>query len=165
MNMFTKTAALAVLLSNDFWYMHIYAKDEDFDKSHALTFKYYSTLYEDADELMELALQENYDIINPNNVSSIFPEYNLESDKFYSYSTIIQKSREKISIYVDSLKQLRNFTDKTDIQSKIDSWLEFWNKELNYKLARRSNTPTSLNGFINTGFDDALAYIMSGGKI
>ena len=165
MNPFTKTAALAVLLANDFWYMHLYAKDEDFDKSHKLTFGYYNQLISESDDLMELALQENYDIINPNNVSSIFPEYNLESDKFYSYSTIIQKSREKISIYVDSLKQLRNFTDKTDIQSKIDSLLELWNKELNYKLARRSNISTSLNGFVNTGFDNALAYVMSGGKI
>lgn len=41
-NMFTFTfaAATAVLAPNDFWHMHLYVKDKDFDKSHNLMGNY-----------------------------------------------------------------------------------------------------------------------------
>lgn len=164
MNAITRAGAIATLLANDFWYIHLYSKDEDFDKSHALTQNYYYKLSDEADDLMELAIQEGYDIVNPNTVASMFPEYTVESDTSYSYFDVVQGAKEKLSLYIDALKAVRNSTDKTDIQSKIDSMLERWNKEVSYRLARRSDTPSMLNGFINTGFDNALAYVVGGGR-
>lgn len=164
MNPITRAGALAVLLANDFWYIHLYSKDEDFDKSHKLTDQYYHNLSYEGDDLMELAIQEGYDILNPNTVSQVFPEYIVESGTSYSYFDVVQRAKEKLSLYIDALKQVRNSTNKTDIQSKIDSMLEFWNKEVSYRLARRSDTPSMLNGFINTGFDNALAYVVGGGR-
>ena len=160
MNPFTKAGALAVLLSNDLWYMHLYAKDEDFDKSHDLTLNYSGKLSYEADELFELAIQEGYDIINPNTAASLFPEYVIETGTSYSYFEVVQKAKGKLNLHMINLRAARDATMKTDIQSKIDSFLEYWDKEVNYKLARRSSTPSVLNGFVNSGFDNALAYVI-----
>ena len=149
---------MAVLLANDFWYMHLYSKDEDFDKSHKLTEEYFSRLYYDADALMEFTVQEGYPVINPNDVKNAFTSYTIENNSEYSYFDIVARAREKLSVYIEILREVRNFTTKSNIQSKLDSMLELWDKELNYKLARRTPTPSMLNGFINTGLDNVIAY-------
>ena len=159
MNAFTKSGALAIVISNDFWYMHLYSKDEDFDKSHQLTGQYYNNLADQADTLMEWAIQEGYPVLNNNTALAAFPEYVIEEDVEYSYFEIVERSKSKLSIFINALRELRNFTDNSGIQSKIDEWLQYWDKEVNYKLARRTaTTPSMLNGFINSGLDNALAY-------
>ena len=161
---FTKAALVSVLVHNDFWYMHLYAKGEDFDKSHNLTNRYYDDLGYESDTLMELAIEVGADVINPTEALKWMPEYTPESDKEYLYPTIVQKSQEKLRLYVSALKDMRNSTDKTDIQSKVDEMLRYWEKELNYKLAARAgqnNIPSMLTGFVNTGLDTAMAYTFS----
>lgn len=159
MSPFTKAAALASVLSSEFWYMHLYSQDEDFDKSHALTQQYYEELSEEADTLMELAIQEGFDVINPNAAATEL-QLSIEQQKSYSYFDIVSIAKSKLSTYLDVLRELRGSTDKTDIQSLLDSLLEHWDKEVNYRLARRTSTPSLLNGFVNSGLDNALAYLM-----
>lgn len=162
---FTRAAALAVLIGNDFWYMHLYAKDEDFDKSHQLTGHYYDRLGWEGDELMELSIEVGAEVFNPSEVGKWLPEYTPESDKAYSYTTIVAKAQEKLNTYLDALKDMRNSTSRTDIQSRLDECLRYWEKEINYKLAARagqaSNAPSMLVGFVNTGIDNELAYKFS----
>lgn len=162
MNLYAKSAAFAVVLANDFWYMHLYAKDADFDKSHSLSHNYYSMLYTDADILMELAIQEGYDVVNPNEVLSVFPDFTPEHQTAYSYFELVKLAEVNLRRYIECLRDLRATVTKTDVQSKLDGIIEYWNKEVNYRLARRSDTPVILNGFVNSGLDNALAYRIGG---
>ena len=161
---FTRAAALAVLLSNDFWYMHLYAKDADFDKSHRLTNSYYDKLSYEGDEFMELCVEIGVDVVNPSEANKWMPAYTPETDKAYSYGTIVAKAQEKIGLYITTLHAMRSATSRSDIQSRLDECLRYWEKELNYKLAARagqSNAPSVLVGFVNSGLDNELAYKFS----
>lgn len=164
LNPFTRAAALAVLLSNDFWYMHLYAKDADFDKSHHLTNSYYDKLSYEGDELMELCVEIGVDVINPSEANKWIPAYTPETDKIYSYGTIVAKAQEKIGLYITALHDMRSATSRSDIQSRLDECLRYWEKELNYRLAARAGQPSApsmLIGFVNSGLDNELAYKFS----
>lgn len=158
---FTIAAAIATLASNDFWYMHLYSRDEDFDKSHQLTQSYYRQLADEADDLMELAIEVGQPIFNPSEALQVVPSWTPEHQGAYDYSTIVTKSKLLITQYVAALKALRSSTDRTDIESRIDDILAHWEKELNYKLVRRTSGASLLNGFINTGLDAAVTQSIS----
>ena len=160
-NTFTIAAATAILASNDFWYMHLYSKDSDFDKSHRLTEQYYERLSYEADDLMELAVEVDQPIFNPSETLQILPSWIPERQNAYDYDTIVSRSKMLIVQHITALKAMRSSTDRTDIQSRIDEMLAYWEKELNYKLARRTPGLSMLNGFVDTGLDNALAYTLS----
>ena len=158
-NPFTKAAAIALLAGNDFWLMHICSKDSDFDKSHQLTGQYYERLSVEADMLMELAMEQNQPVFNPTDALNIVENWSPERRAAYDYGTIVDVSKSIILQYISALRELRNSTDRTDIESRVDDILGYWEKELNYKLARRTNI--LLSGFVNTGLDDALVQFVT----
>ena len=71
LNIFTKTALIAVLVNNDFHYMHLLSIGRDFDKSHNLAQDYYDMIDGEVDYLMELALEVKAPIYNYNNGKAI----------------------------------------------------------------------------------------------
>lgn len=156
-NTFTVAAATAILASNDFWYMHLYSKDGDFDKSHQLTGRYSSDLWYEADTLLELAIEVGQPIFNPTDALQIIPSWTPEHQDAYDYITIVAKSKLILTQYITALNAVRSSTTRTDIQSRLDEMISDWNKEVNYRLARRTNGSSMLNGFINTGLDDVVA--------
>lgn len=161
-NTFTVAAATAVLAANDFWYMHLYSKNEDFDKSHQLTGRYYNGLNYEADTLMELAIEVGQPIFNPSDALQIIPSWTPERQDAYDYATIVSNSKLILTQYITALNAVRSSTNRTDIQSRLDEMLIEWNKEVNYRLNRRTNGPSMLNGFINTGLDDAVTSNLRG---
>lgn len=161
-NTFTLAAATAILASNDFWYMHLYSKNEDFDKSHQLTGRYYNGLNYEADTLMELAIEVGQPIFNPSDALQIIPSWTPERQDAYDYATIVSNSKLILAQYITALNAVRSSTNRTDIQSRLDEMLASWNKEVNYRLNRRTNGPSMLNGFINTGLDDAVTSNLRG---
>lgn len=156
-NTFTLAAATAILASNDFWYMHLYSKDEDFDKSHQLTNSYYRDLWYEADTLLELAIEVGQPIFNPTDAIQIIPSWTPEHQDAYDYTTIVAKSKLILTQYITALNAMRSSTTRTDIQSRLDEMISEWNKEVNYRLNRRTNGSSMLNGFVNTGLDDVVA--------
>ena len=161
-NTFTIAAATAILAANDFWYMHLYSKDEDFDKSHQLAGYYYSHLHYDADTLMELAIEVGQPIFNPTDALQIIPSWTPERQDAYDYATIVSNSKMILTQYITALRAMRSSTDRSDIQSRLDEMLADWNKEVNYRLERRTPGPSILNGFVNTGLDAALTANLRG---
>lgn len=161
MDAITKAAATAILAANDFHMMHIYSKNEDFDKSHHLTQSYYTSLSYEADELLELAIRENQPAFNPTDALTIIPDWTPERGTAYDYTTIINSSKRILSSYITALQSVRDSASTTDIESQMDDILHRWRTELNYKLAQRTNPPSVLNGFINTGLDNVVAYTAS----
>lgn len=158
----TKAAAIALLVSNDMWYIHLYAKGDKFDQLHELAESYYYRTGHQADDLMELAVELGLPVIHPTSVGTAIPDYSSESNTEYTWEPTMGLMRAKLGTYVTALKEVRATAQRPDIQSRIDDWMECWEKELNYKLVRRSDsTPTILNGFKNTGLDNKLAYTYS----
>lgn len=155
-NPYTRAASVAVLVNNDFHYMHLMSKGKDFDKSHNLAEEYYTKIDEEIDYLMELALEVGAPIYNYNKANNVVPEYQPEELDAYDYPTIIERLKSKISIYITTLEDLRNFTDNNSIQSRLDDMIRDWEKELFYKLNRRTEVQ-SLNTFVNTGLDKILS--------
>lgn len=155
---FTVAAATAILAANDFWYMHLYAMDEDFDKSHDLADHYYNRLSYEADGLLELAIELGQPIFNPTDALQIIPSWTPERQDAYDYTTLVSHSKMLLNQYITALKAARSSTSRTDIQSRLDDVLRSWEKEVNYRLERRSPNSSLLTGFVNTGLDDALTH-------
>ena len=161
MNSLRKAIVLALLVSNDCWYIHLYAKGDKFDQLHSMTEKYYHDMGSQADYLMELGMEFNIMPNNPSLILQDLPDYAPEVDVEYSWETALILLKQKIGLYIESLQQLRAETSLADVQSTLDEWIRDWSKEVNYKLTRRSEDKQAiLNGFINTGLDNALAYRM-----
>lgn len=156
LNPFTRAALVAVLVNNDFHYMHLMAKGADFDKSHNLAQEYYEKIDPEVDYLMELALEVGAPIFNYTLAGEIVDDYVPESLSEYDYQTLISHLRGKIDDYIVSLKSLRQNTDNDSIHSRLDDMVRDWEKELNYRLVRRIENPV-LNQFVNTGLDGRTA--------
>lgn len=147
-NAFTKAALTAVLVNNDFHYMHLLAIGEDFDKSHNLCEEYYTKIEDEVDYLMELSLEVHAPIVNYTLAGQVLSGYPVESQSEYYYTDIIEHLQNKVSIYLLALKELRNATADESIQSKIDDMIRDWEKELNYRLSRRAGEQHHLTNFI-----------------
>ena len=150
-NLYTRTALIAVLVNNDFHYIHLLSAGADFDKSHNLAQSYYEMIEPEIDYLMELALENGAPIYNYSIARDIIHDYVPEDKPSYDYQSVINCLKTKIAIYLDALKKLRDYTDNS-IQSYLDDLIRGWEKELNYKLARRTEK-YSLNSFVKTGLD------------
>lgn len=133
-----RTLAMAVVVGNDIHYMHFLAAGEDFDKSHLLAQEYYERLNDEADYLAELSLEYQTTVVNYNNALSMLDNYEIEDNVVYDYATIINHIIDRLTRYTNSLNELRNTIDDSDVQSKLDDMLRYWNKEIKYKLARRT---------------------------
>lgn len=135
---FTKAAMTAVLVNNDFHYIHLLAEGSDFDKIHSLAQSYYEKIEPEVDFLMELALENGADIFNYTMAGKVLPAYQPEDLKSYgSYQQVIIRLIEKITAYREALQELRNSTTNASIQSKLDDMIRYWEKEQRYRLARR----------------------------
>lgn len=135
---YTKTALIAVLVNNDFHYIHLLAEGSDFDKIHNLAQSYYEKIEPEVDFLMELALENGADIFNYTMAGKVLPAYQPEDLKSYgSYQQVIIRLIEKITVYREALQELRDSTTNASIQSKLDDMIRYWEKEQRYRLARR----------------------------
>lgn len=155
-NAFTLAAMTAVLVSNDLHYVHLLAKGEDFDKSHNLAQDYYEKVDEEVDYLMELAIEVGAPIYNYSVAGEVVSDYATEEGDSYDYASTIEVIKNKVAVYITALKDLRQATEDSSIQSRLDDMLRDWEKELFYRLARRTE-PTPVNSFINTGLDERVS--------
>ena len=156
MELITKAAIIATLVGNDVWYVHWNAKGDKFDQIHNISYNYYDTLARETDDLMEFSMDLGVPVINLSNALAYIPDYKPEIESQYMWDGAIQVFKSKLPLYTNTLQELRDTTTRSDIQSRIDEWLQYWNKELNYKLVRRSNS-NQLYGFYDSGLDTALA--------
>lgn len=163
LNIFTKINLIAVLVKNDVQYLHWLAKGKDFDKSHLLTKEYYEQLAEECDYLTELTIEQGYPIINPSKALEFIEEYPTEEAQEYNYQEVVSVLKDKLTFYMDSLNDLREECGVSSIESKLDDMVRYWEKEVNYKLERRTDEEHHhmLDSFINTGLDQRIAGLYS----
>ena len=155
----TKAALLGSLTASDCWMIHLYAKGAKFDDLHNLAEGYYSRLLQQSDYLMELAVEMNLPVVNPSEALKYISDYVVENSIEYTWDDAINIFQHKLGHFIGVLKDVRESIDRADIQSWLDEVVRDWEKEVHYRLARRSEVrPNMLNGFINTGLDDHMAY-------
>lgn len=149
---FVRVACIATLFANDLKHIHLHAKGYDFDKIHNLAEEYYDKMTDEADYLCELAMEVGESMVNPTNANKVVTDWVVEQEDEYDYSSCLHVINSKLSLYINSLIQLRESTEFEDVKSKLDDITRDWKKELEYKMAKRSNVAS--NTFVHSGIDD-----------
>lgn len=132
---YAKTTCSAVLAANDIHHIHFNVKGYGFDRIHVVSDEYYNKLREEVDELAELSIEKGQPIPNLSLAGKIV-EWPIQTDLKYSYDSAVRAICKVLNMYVNGLTELRN-TVESDVASKLDEFIRFWNKELHYKMERR----------------------------
>ena len=132
---YPKTACAAVLAANDIHHIHFNVKGCGFDKIHWVTDDYYHKLNTEVDELTELAIEKGHHVPNLTLAGKIV-EWPIQSELCYDYDAATRAICKVLSTYVNHLITLRD-SSESDVASKIDEYIRFWNKELHYKMEHR----------------------------
>lgn len=152
MKSYVKTACIAILFTNDLKHIHLHSAGEDFDKIHNLAEEYYDKMAEESDYLCELAIENGEPMVNPTRALEVVEEWQPEDEENYDYNHCLSAVNTKLTLYLRALTTLRHEEEQLDIQSKLDDIVRDWKKELEYKMAKRSQFATT--SFVKSDVDD-----------
>ena len=68
-------------------------------------------------------------------------QWPIQSELCYDYDAATRAICKVLSTYVNYLVALRDSVE-SDVSSKIDEYIRFWNKELHYKMEHRLESDT-----------------------
>lgn len=137
---YPKTACAAAVAANDIHHIHFNVKGHGFDKIHMVTEEYYNKLNAEVDELTELAIEKGCHVPNLTLAGKII-QWPIQSELCYDYDAATRAICKVLSTYVNYLVALRDSVE-SDVSSKIDEYIRFWNKELHYKMEHRLESDT-----------------------
>lgn len=126
----------AVVINNNLRYIHWKACGPRFDRIHTMTDEYYKKLSNDIDNIVELAIEYDEDILNPNECIN-------ETDISFSYGNFgdFEKSMIEVSLniqtFIDKIEETKEEDYDSDVISYLDELLRYWKKELNFKMKKR----------------------------
>lgn len=132
---YPKTACAAAVAANDIHHIHFNVKGHGFDKIHMVTEEYYYRLSNEVDELTELAIEKGCHVPNLTLAGKIV-EWPIQSELSYDYDAATRAICKVLSTYINYLVALRDSVE-SDVASKVDEHIRFWNKELHYKMEHR----------------------------
>lgn len=125
------------LVSNDVQYVHFLAKGKYFDTLHEYSEELYKKLIEDTDTIVEMALEDSKNIINFNARLDINYKY-LVADNGFSLEEGFSCIQNKLEYLLSSIESIKELKLSSASESKIDDIAFYYQKELKYKLKRRS---------------------------
>lgn len=125
------------LVSNDVQYVHFLAKGKYFDTLHEYSEELYKKLTEDTDTIVEMALEDSKNIINFNARLDINYKY-LVADNGFSLEEGFSCIQSKLEYLLKSIESVHELKLSSASESKIDDIAFYYQKELKYKLKRRS---------------------------
>jgi DNA-binding ferritin-like protein len=141
-------AYVAFLWRNDLHWLHHHISGAQFDELHEVFGEYYEKAIEEFDFFSEKAIANGENIINLSRVNNteIYNSWNPleESANGDVWNFIDIKNANTMLIangteYIEALQLCRqNIEGKTDIESKIDEFLDYWTTEIHYKAIQRS---------------------------
>ena len=129
-------AYAAVCFANDMKHIHLHAAGPQFDNIHDTAEEYYKKASEDTDLLFEFALENNEKVCNPTKAAEIIG-WNPCCEDVYDYDCAIQSIEECLEAYLKLLSGIQDCV-ADHMKSEIDALIQYWAKELDYKLKRRS---------------------------
>ena len=110
--------------------LHWMAKGNDMMKLHLLTEEMYEELIKEIDTLGELMVEKQGTVISPSF------ECNYLEIKNYDFQEGIHIIEDYIQEYLSSIDYA--YPNQTsDVQSTLDEWIRYWNKQLNYFVERQ----------------------------
>jgi len=119
-----------ITMYRNLYILHWMAKGNDMMKLHLLSEEMYEELIKEIDTLGELLVEKCGAVPEP--------EWCNEYIKVQSYE--FQESLDIITRYIQSYIDAITFAypnQTSDVQSTLDEWLRYWNKQLNYFVKRQ----------------------------
>jgi DNA-binding ferritin-like protein len=107
--------------------LHWMACGNDMMKLHDLCQEFYEELIQEIDTLGELIVEKTGSVINPQEICSD----NILEVKKFTYQEGLSILSSLISYYIDLIDYIY-INQSSDVQSILDDWLRYWNKQLNY---------------------------------
>lgn len=144
-NKISKCAYAATVVSNNLFHIHLHVSGKKFDRIHRLSEEMYRTIQFWVDRFSEWALEDkNNKLDNQSNAAQYVAEITLETEDDYNYESSCTAITTNLKHMLECIKCARSCSDsRTDIQSKIDEYIGYLNKEINYFMERRMSTNES----------------------
>lgn len=133
-----KASMNSVLCSNNIKHVHYHSAGAKFKDIHELGDEYYAKMSEDTDFLFELGEEAGVHMPNPTYARS-FVDNDYQEDyteDSYEYPSGIIAYQDIIRSHITALVSLKDYVTE-DISSSLDEMIRYWNKEVDYRLAKR----------------------------
>lgn len=116
---------VAIVMYRNLYILHWMAKGNDMMKLHVLTEDLYSELIQEIDTLGELLVEKC------GTVQNLDFEWTPIAVRNYEFQESLIILKDFIQNYIDTIDYA--YPNQTsDVQSTLDEWLRYWNKQLNY---------------------------------
>ena len=146
-NKLAKCAYGCVVVANNMKHIHLHASGKKFDRTHALSEEFYVGISNWTDDFCELALEDKATKIdNLSNSAQYVAEITLETEEDYDYSAACTAMNANLRHILECIKCAREAADsRTDVQSKLDDYIGYLNKQINFLMERRQATNESFS--------------------
>lgn len=115
----------AIRFYRNLYILHWMAKGNDMMKLHILAEELYGELIQEIDTLGELLVEKSGTVI------PLDFECNYLEIKPYEFQESLDIIKANIQMYIDTI-DYAYCNQTSDVQSTLDEWLRYWNKEMNY---------------------------------
>ena len=115
----------AIVMYRNLYILHWMAKGNDMMKLHLLTEDLYSELIKEIDTLGELLVEKC------GTVQNLDFEWTPIAVRNYEFQESLVILKDFIQNYIDTI-DYAYCNQTSDVQSTLDEWLRYWNKQLNY---------------------------------
>ena len=144
-SLFNKVAKIVyamVVVSNNFFHIHTHCKGKKFNDIHKFAEECRDDITSKIDDYAEIALQDSsIKLDNFCNAARYVPEITPCEEEVYDYTTAMTAMSDNYKRLIDIAKDARACSEsRTDIQSKIDDFLGYLNKQVKYLIERRLGT-------------------------
>jgi len=132
--------ALLDCIKNELHYMHFYCCGPMFDRYHKILDDYYTKLQDQYDEFAELCIQNKLDVIHPNDSASIGYKSNITDAENFDYKNTPEAINTLFNLLLNSahdVLKLYEGNENTGTRTVIENFIQYWEKEIYYKNARR----------------------------
>lgn len=146
-NKLAKCAYGCVVVANNMKHIHLHVSGKKFDRTHALSEEFYVGISNWTDDFCELALEDKATKIdNLSNSAQYVAEITLETEEDYDYSAAYTAMNANLRHILECIKCAREAADsRTDVQSKLDDYIGYLNKQINFLMERRQATNESFS--------------------
>lgn len=129
---------IAVVVANDMKHVHTHAKGHRFDRIHSICNEYYERASEDADTLVELAIEYDEPVQNGSLAASIL-NYRPTNQTEYDWDGAMNIVHTVLDYYIKALEEALGTSVglDPDVENLLQEYLRYWKKENNYKNKAR----------------------------
>ena len=141
-NKIAKIVYAMVVVSNNFFHIHTHCKGKKFNDIHSFAETCRNEILWKIDDYAEIALQDpSTKLDNFCNAARYVPEITPCDEDVYDYTAALTAISDNYKRLIDITKDARSCSDsRTDIQSKLDDFLGYLNKQVKYIIERRLGT-------------------------